>query len=48
MTYTLLLAVHLLAAAFWVGGMAVMHFAVRPAAAGCRSWPRRWRASSPA
>lgn len=33
MTYTLLLAVHLLAAAFWVGGMAVMHFAVRPAAA---------------
>ena len=27
-----LLCLHLLAAAFWVGGMAVMHFAVRPAA----------------
>ncbi|MBN8511051.1 MAG: CopD family protein [Burkholderiales bacterium] len=33
MSYALLLAVHLLAAAFWVGGMAVMNFAVRPAAA---------------
>lgn len=29
----LLLCVHLLAATWWVGGMAVMHFAVRPAAA---------------
>jgi uncharacterized membrane protein len=28
----LLLWLHLLAAAFWVGGMATMHFAVRPAA----------------
>jgi uncharacterized membrane protein len=28
----LLLFLHLLAAAFWVGGMATMHFAVRPAA----------------
>lgn len=27
-----LLLFHLLAAAFWVGGMATMHFAVRPAA----------------
>jgi len=27
-----LLCLHLLAAAFWVGGMALMHFAVRPAA----------------
>ena len=27
-----LLCLHLLAAAYWVGGMAVMHFAVRPAA----------------
>ena len=27
-----LLCLHLLAAAYWVGGMAVMHFAVRPTA----------------
>ena len=27
-----LLCLHLLAAALWAGGMAVMHFAVRPAA----------------
>jgi uncharacterized membrane protein len=27
-----LLCLHVLAAAFWVGGMATMHFAVRPAA----------------
>lgn len=33
MTQAFLLAVHLLAAAFWVGGMAAIHFAVRPAAA---------------
>lgn len=31
--FALLLFVHLLAAAFWVGGMAVVHFAVRPAVA---------------
>ncbi|ODV14243.1 MAG: hypothetical protein ABT20_00605 [Rubrivivax sp. SCN 70-15] len=31
--FPLLLLVHLLAAAFWVGGMAVVHFAVRPAVA---------------
>jgi uncharacterized membrane protein len=30
--YATLLCLHLLAAALWVGGMAVMHFAVRPAA----------------
>jgi uncharacterized membrane protein len=29
---TVLLWLHLLAAAFWVGGMATLHFAVRPAA----------------
>lgn len=32
MTYTLLLSLHLLAASLWVGGMACMHLAVRPAA----------------
>jgi uncharacterized membrane protein len=32
MTHALLLCLHLLAATVWVGGMAVMHFAVRPAA----------------
>ena len=30
--YATLLCLHLLAATLWVGGMAVMHFAVRPAA----------------
>lgn len=30
--YAALLCLHLLSAALWVGGMAVMHFAVRPAA----------------
>lgn len=33
MSFKLLLFVHLLAAAFWVGGMASVHFAVRPALA---------------
>ncbi len=32
MTSTLLLCLHLLAATLWVGGMACMHLAVRPAA----------------
>lgn len=32
MLYATLLCLHLLAATLWVGGMAVMHFAVRPAA----------------
>lgn len=30
--HAILLCLHLLAATLWVGGMAVMHFAVRPAA----------------
>jgi uncharacterized membrane protein len=32
MLHATLLCLHLLAATWWVGGMAVMHFAVRPAA----------------
>ncbi|MDM0045112.1 CopD family protein [Variovorax dokdonensis] len=32
LVHLLLLVLHLLAAAFWVGGMATMHFCVRPAA----------------
>ena len=36
-----LLCVHLLAAAFWVGGMATMHFAVRPAAVAVLEPPLR-------
>ena len=32
MLHATLLCLHLLAATLWVGGMAVMHFAVRPAA----------------
>jgi uncharacterized membrane protein len=36
-----LLFLHLLAAAFWVGGMAVMHFAVRPAAVATLAPPLR-------
>ena len=37
----LLLFLHLLAAAFWVGGMAVMHFAVRPSAVATLEPPLR-------
>jgi uncharacterized membrane protein len=37
----LLLFLHLLAAAFWVGGMATMHFAVRPAAVASLEPPLR-------
>jgi len=37
----LLLFLHLLAAAFWVGGMATMHFAVRPAAVATLEPPLR-------
>lgn len=33
LAFAFALFVHLLAAAFWVGGMATMHFCVRPAAA---------------
>lgn len=36
-----MLCVHLLAAAFWVGGMATMHFAVRPAAVATLEPPLR-------
>ncbi|MDM0075661.1 CopD family protein [Variovorax sp. J2P1-59] len=39
--HTTLLFLHLLAAAFWVGGMAVMHFAVRPAAVATLEPPMR-------
>jgi len=38
---SLLLFVHVLAAAFWVGGMATMHFAVRPAAVATLEPPLR-------
>jgi uncharacterized membrane protein len=41
MTHALLLLLHLLAAAFWVGGMAVMHFAVRPSAVAVLEPPLR-------
>ena len=37
----LLLCLHLLAAAFWVGGMATMHFAVRPGAVATLDPPLR-------
>ena len=36
-----LLFLHLLAAVFWVGGMALMHFAVRPAAVATLEPPMR-------
>jgi uncharacterized membrane protein len=39
--YATLLCLHLLAAALWVGGMAVMHFAVRPAAVQSLEPPQR-------
>lgn len=41
MTYTLLLCLHLLAATLWVGGMACMHLAVRPAAVARLEPPQR-------
>ncbi|OUM02158.1 CopD family protein [Variovorax sp. JS1663] len=41
MPHALLLLLHLLAAAFWVGGMAVMHFAVRPSAVAVLEPPLR-------
>jgi uncharacterized membrane protein len=40
-TNALLLCAHLLAAAWWVGGMAVMHFVVRPAAVSTLEPPQR-------
>lgn len=39
--YTFLLFLHLAGAAFWVGGMATMHLAVRPAAAAVLDPPLR-------
>lgn len=39
--YAILLFLHLVAAAFWVGGMALMHFAVRPAAVATLEPPQR-------
>lgn len=41
MTHAILLLLHLLSAAFWVGGMAVMHFAVRPSAVAVLEPPLR-------
>ena len=41
LAYALLLFFHLLAAAYWVGGMATMHFAVRPAAVATLEPPQR-------
>jgi len=43
MSYVILLFIHLLAAAFWVGGMATLHFAVRPAAIATLEPPLRLR-----
>lgn len=43
MPHVILLLVHLLAAAFWVGGMATLHFAVRPAAVATLEPPLRLR-----
>ncbi|MEO7242305.1 MAG: CopD family protein [Variovorax sp.] len=39
--YALMLFLHLSSAAFWVGGMATMHFAVRPAAVATLEPPQR-------
>jgi len=41
--HLLLLVLHLLAAAFWVGGMATLHFCVRPAAVRTLEPPQRLR-----
>jgi uncharacterized membrane protein len=41
LAYAVLLCLHVLAAAFWVGGMAVMHLAVRPAAVHTLEPPQR-------
>jgi len=41
--YAVLLFLHILSAAFWVGGMALMHFAVRPAAVAMLEPPNRLR-----
>ncbi|MEJ8812256.1 CopD family protein [Variovorax ureilyticus] len=39
--YAALLFLHIVSAAFWVGGMALMHFAVRPAAVATLEPPQR-------
>ena len=39
--YTGLLFIHLMGVVLWVGGMFVLHFAVRPAAAGQLQPPQR-------
>ncbi len=41
MSYALLVTLHLLAAALWVGGMLTMHAAVRPAAVATLPPPQR-------
>ncbi|HQR75325.1 MAG TPA: CopD family protein [Burkholderiaceae bacterium] len=41
LVYTTLLFIHLVGVVVWVGGMFVMHFAVRPAAAGLLPPPQR-------
>lgn len=41
MMYTTLLFLHVASAAFWVGGMATLHFAVRPAAVATLEPPQR-------
>ena len=43
MSYVIPLFIHLLCAAFWVGGMATMHFTVRPAAVATLEPPLRLR-----
>ena len=43
MSYVIALFIHLLCAAFWVGGMAALHFAVRPAAVATLEPPLRLR-----
>ena len=40
-TYALMLFLHILASTIWVGGMFVMHFAVRPAAVALLPPPQR-------
>jgi uncharacterized membrane protein len=41
LAYAVLLCLHVIAAAFWVGGMAALHFAVRPAAVDRLEPPQR-------
>jgi uncharacterized membrane protein len=43
MSYAIPLFIHLLCATFWVGGMATMHFAVRPSAVATLEPPLRLR-----